>query len=224
MNSLVGDSRTKNFKIDPLVKHLNDNWSKPGAGILAMEKLIRKSVIMHHGEDQFDGKLHIYISAGICDVTTRILDKDYEETIFDVTKSNAIKEKILKALDQIQRFTLSEDAMPIFTTIYPLSLKDWNNTRLRQNKTKTLRHSDKYDEMQQHLESLIEEINKKIVQLNVKIGMATPLIHKFLLHNRGKGKFAAKYNLLVDGCHPSPTLKQKIANSIKISISKNRSK
>jgi hypothetical protein len=221
MNSLIGDSRIKLFKVAALTNKLSDNWSTPGAGLLAMEDLVRDVIIMHHGEDQLEGKTHIYISAGICDLTYMLKAPGYKETIFKISTIEDTKTKFANSLNSIQTFTINEGAIPIFTTIYPMSIKDWNQTRLSQGKTKYLKYMDDYPAMQLALEETLVDINRMIVETNVKMGMATPLIHKTLIHNRSKGK-TFKYNLLADGCHPSMALKLKIVNSIAVAITKNR--
>ena len=220
MNALIGDSRVKYLKLEYL-NELSDNWSIPGAGVSKMEDLIQDCIIMHHGED-YNGKMHIYISAGLCDVTTKLKARNYEEIIFETNRCEELVAQTKTSLQHIHQMALKEDVIPIFTTIYPMSLKDWNITRLHQNKTSFLSYQNDYINMQNHLEASIEELNKFIVQLNVTIGMSTPLIHKHLVHYRSKGNTTYKFNLLIDGCHPSPTLKTNIANSIAQAIKKNR--
>ena len=220
MNALVGDSRVRSFKLNYL-SELSDNWSLPGAGVRKMEDLIQDCIIMHHGED-YCGKMHIYISAGLCDLTTRLKTRHYEEIIFETVKCDEIKLQTKASLQHIHQFAIKEDVIPIFTTIYPMSLNDWNMNRLHQNKTSYLNYQDDYISMQNSLQALIEDLNKFIVQLNLSIGMTTPLIHKHLVHYRGKGNTTYKLNLLIDGCHPCPTLMSNIANSISQAIKKNR--
>jgi lysophospholipase L1-like esterase len=220
-SSLIGDSRVKGFKEHALTYKLSDNWSKPGARINQMEDLIRDCIIMHHGEDSYKNSLHIYISAGICDITKRLKGKGYEEVIVNLNEIESTKCKIIRSLNDIQKFTLNEGATPIFTTIYPMSLHDWNNNRLCQRKTTNLQHVELYPKMQTKMEEMIREVNTHIININVNIGVATPLIHKHLVHNRGKGNSSYKFNMLNDGCHPNQTLKIKIANSIAVAIKKN---
>jgi hypothetical protein len=220
MHSLIGDSRIKGFNEHALAFKLSDNWSKTGAGIQQMEDLIRDCVIMHHEEDMYEKSSQIYISAGICDLTKRLRGPKYEEVIVDIAESESTKDKILKSLNDLQKFALKEGATPIFTTIYPMSLFDWNNKRLNQNKTTNLRYVEDYPIMQTKMEQMIKDVNAHIVRISVNIGVATPLIHKHLVHNRGKGNTSFKYNLLSDGCHPNPALKIKIDNSIAVAIGK----
>ena len=221
MNALIGDSRVRSLKFEHL-NSLSENWVLPGAKIMGMEELIQDCVIMHHGED-YQGKMHVYISAGICDLTTKLKSKNYEEIIFESDKIDEIILKTMSSFKSIHQLSLREDVTPVFTTIYPMSLKAWNLNRLDQKKTSYLVHQTEYDVMQLHLEETLEELNKFIIQLNVTTGVTTPLVHKHLVHHRGKGNTTYKYNLLCDGCHPNTHLKSKIAHSIAQAIKKNRS-
>ena len=90
---------------------------------------------MYHGEHTYDGKLHIYISAGICNLTKRIKGQNYGETIFDLNNHHHTLANTIEELNYIQRYTLRENAIPIFCTINPLSLRSWNHIRLSQHKT-----------------------------------------------------------------------------------------
>ena len=222
MNAFIGDSRTRAFKSKFLGSLLSDNWFIPGGSLLAMEELIRDVIIMHHGEDEFGGKVHIYISAGLCDLTKKLKEPNYEEVIFDFVHEMDIRSSFLNSLETIRLFTLKEGAIPVFTTIYPMSLADWNQHRLLKNKTSHLSYSNEYPLMQSKLEESVRYVNEEIIASNVKTGVATPLIHKHLIHNRGQGKFAFKYNFLSDGCHPTQVLQQKVAVSLRQAITKNR--
>ena len=82
MNSLIGDSRVRGLRAGKLANLISDIWCIPGAKLSSLENSIRDTVILHHGEDEYDGKLHIYISAGICDLTKRLKSQNYQEVIF----------------------------------------------------------------------------------------------------------------------------------------------
>ena len=222
MNALIGDSRVRDFKSSYLGALLSDNWCLPGVGMAAMEDLIRDLIIMHHGEDDYGEKMHVYISVGICNITSRLKGINYEEVIFDLANANAISSNFLTLVDHIKSFALKEGVIPVFTTIYPIALGDWNERRLQQKKTSYLSHQQDYPAMQSKMEETIQTINKMLISTNVKTGVATPLIHKHLIHNRRNSTF--KYNLLFDGCHPSATFKIKISNTLAQAIKKNREK
>lgn len=223
MNSLIGDSRVRGLKFGPLANCINDLWFKPGARVLDMEDLVRDCVIMHHGEDTYDGKLHIYISAGICNITQRIKNNNYEEIIFNIDNADSVIDNAIRELDYIHKFTIAEGAVPIFTTIYPMSLARWNAVRLSQNKTKILNYADDYESMQVNMEGAVFMVNNHILELNKIVSMTTPNLWNQTKHHRGKkAKTSHKYNLLVDGCHPDSQLKLKIGESIAQAIGKNR--
>ena len=223
MNSLIGDSRTKGLKVGRAQHLINDLWCIPGAPLSRLEDEIRNSVILHHGNDYPVGKHHIYISAGICNVTQRLRDRNinYEEVIFDSSTSQQLIDNTTEQILRLKKIARYENAEAIFCTLYPMSLKYWNNNRLNQNKTSFLRHSDKYKDMQFHLNKAVEEINEKIFQINKSSNFSTPQFHKQLTHNRNKF-ISYKFNSLTDGCHPDNTLKHKLANSLTIAIHKNR--
>ena len=222
MNSLIGDSRVRNLKHGPLRSIIHDNWCTPGAKIADMESLVRDCVIMHHGEDNYDGKLHIYISAGICNLTKRIKGHNYKETIFDLNYHDRTLANVIEELNGIQRFTLRENAVPVFCTIYPLSFRVWNHTRLSQNKTTYLKFEEDYETMQVNLECHLIQINNHIFSLNKSLNMSTPDLANQIKHKRSKGKYSLKLNWLVDGCHPGSQLKNSIQASLAQAIAKNR--
>jgi hypothetical protein len=223
MNSLIGDSRARGLKTGPLEFKLHDNWFRPGAKISHMHELARDCVIMHHGSDESDGKLHIYLLVGICDITSRCKEHRYEETIFDTNNAESIVSNAIDNLNMIHKYVLSENAIPIICTIYPLSLISWNSTRRSQNKTSNLQYLDQYVNMQPKLESTIEAINNHIFTLNKSLNMSTPDLAKQLKHNRSKGHSTYRYNLLIDGLHPAPNFQNLIIKSIAQAIDKNRS-
>ena len=222
MNALIGDSRVRALKANFLGSKICDNWVKPGGCMLSMEELVKDEIIMHHGEDNFGEKIHMYISAGICDLTQRLKGTKYDEVIFDISNSEETMSKFLDSLSTIKSIVLKEGAIPIFLTIYPMSLSDWNQSRLNMNKTSYLCYATDYNIMQSMLEETVEIVNREIVNINVQSGVITPLIHKHIIHNRGKGKISFKYNLLSDGCHPNHTLQARIASTIGQAICKNR--
>ena len=113
-------------------------------------------------------------------------------------------------------------ATPIFTTIYSLDLATWNNIRLNQRKTSVLNYESDYNSMQIALNEAISLVNDAIITLNKNMMVATPMIHKCLLHNVRKGIKHWQYHKLVDGCHPNEPIKEDIANSLNRAIQLNR--
>ena len=223
MNSLIGDSRSRGLKVGCAQQLISDLWCIPGAPLIRLDDEIRNSTILHHGVDYPIGRHHIYISAGICNLTTRLRDRNtnYEEVIFDIAQSNTTIESTKDQIKKLKKIAHYENADAIFCTIYPMSLKDWNNRRLAQNKTSNLKHSQSYKVMQTELNKAVDSINEFIFQINKSGNFSTPHFHKQITHNRKKN-IAYKFNMLTDGCHPNNTLVKKQANSLAIAIEKNR--
>ncbi|VDH98718.1 Hypothetical predicted protein [Mytilus galloprovincialis] len=89
-----------------------------------------------------------------------------------------------------------------------MSIKDWNNTRLYQNKTTHLVLTLQYAEMHTKLHECIHEITKFLIQINSDEGVCTPQLASTI--NRVKhGKTIFFYNKFVDGVHASESLKVK---------------
>ena len=222
MNSLIGDSRVRGLKSGKLANLIDDQWCLPGAKLTSLDEAIKDVVILHHGEDEYDGKLNIYIAAGICDITTRLKAKKYEEVIFDTSSKDSTVTKVKEVLTSLNQLTIEQNAIPIFCTIYPMNLMVWNTNRLNKGKTFKLLHADDYKIMQRELESAIENINNHIFSLNKSNLKSTPNLHNILRRNRGKGNHSFKYSLLTDGCHPNNQMKNNIRISLAQAISKNR--
>jgi hypothetical protein len=89
------------------------------------------------------------------------------------------------AISDLQNFILRHDAIPVFATIYPSSINEWNQHRLDQKKTEVLIHTENYESMQSKLVSMIYDINSFIMERNIDLKVSTPLTHKCLWHNRG---------------------------------------
>lgn len=224
MNSLIGDSRVRGLKFGSLSNKLSEVLVAPGAGFSALEENVRDCVLFHHEDDKFDGKLHLYLSAGICNLTSKTKFKSYQEVIFNTDLSESLLSETKEEIMALNSLILNEGCTPIFCTVYPMSLHDWNFSRLHGGKTTHLSHSDTYPLMQSMLENAISSINSHIVELNSLNRVATPFFNRTIQHNRGKGHFNFKYNLLTDGCHPNHHLKTKLVSSLTTAINKNRRK
>ena len=61
--------------------------------------------------------MHIHISVGICDLTTRLKSKNYEEVIFESDKIDELKLKAISSIKFIHQLPLREDVIPVFTTV-----------------------------------------------------------------------------------------------------------
>ena len=218
-NYLIGDSRVKNLystETNPFTKIV----CKPGATYYSLMDAIDEHLTVNYRPSH---RRHTYILAGICSITTRVVNRrqQYEETSLNMEEN--IVDNTICAIDDLQRAMLREDLTPIFCTILPLHFMEWNATRLNQGKTLFLSHAEQYEDMQEALQHILVEINSKIAEIYRNLNMATPSIHRTLQHNRGHGRLLSyKYNQLVDGCHPSVALRQKMAITLWRTIEINR--
>ena len=155
---------------------------------------------------------HVYLLAGICDLTFRDYDKYYNEyEIYDeVTFSEhpdqavaRVSKTILAVTEKIAKL----GAVPCIPTIVPCSLDVYNNYRLNEYKTSFLLHYPKYSDMQENLITTIDRLNKFIIGVNKTYNMITPQLADTIRTNMGKGKpHRVHYMRLKDGNHPTKVL------------------
>lgn len=224
MNVVVGDSRAK-----ALIRHKHlggivDIWAKPGARFKDMGSMVNEHYFLHHGgQPLYDDCTHYYILGGICEVAQKLKsNKDkYEEVICSETP-NQIVERIKHSILELHTQIKDLGAVPIFSTICPMNLIQWNMLRHAQNKTTRLEFTKHYDEMQTSLNESITLINEFIINLNTSSKVKTPMTHRCVQHNRKNGKKNWRLYKLSDGCHFSKGLSDEIAMSLKHAITLNR--
>ena len=222
MNYLVGDSRVRGLR--DYVPRLDfcDIWSRPGARVQNMFELVDDLTILHHGES--NTKAHFYFSVGICDITERLRGPDYEEVIFNSTQFQDRKVVLYQEIDRLASATRNQYAMPVFCTIYPLGLSVWNHHRLNTGRTNRLVHENSYSDMQRNLEIEIAEFNNYLVRTNINNGFTTPMMHRDLIHNRGRGRSIVRYNDLADGCHLNNSALLRCKTSLMVAYTKNKNR
>ena len=199
-----------------------------------MHKLINQATnILAHTPNPHD--YHIYIIGGYCDINERIShplhrlrnihsrQAHYEEYIFrenTLAATSRVTNLITKASDQIH----SLHALPIICTIPPSSLDTWNHTRLNQHKTAMLKFYPQYPEMQHNLIDTIIGINTNIISINQSRHAFTPKLADTIITKPGKNKkHRINYSRLVDGVHPTESVKGDWARILMQAITKNRS-
>ena len=107
----------------------------------------------------------------------------------------------------------------------PCSLEAWNLHRLNTGRTTHLIHHRHYPDMQSNLIFVINEINKFIVSINSRNGMATPFLTNTIIQSCGPSKtYRVHYDRLVDGTHATTTINEKWAKMITKAITTNRKK
>jgi len=189
---------------------VEDLWGKPGGCVKNCMELVDDNIILHH-PPLTNLKSHYYIMAGICDITTKISSHKYQEVIFDNPEMKT--QLLLQDLGMLSQHILKAGATPILCTIPTMHLATWNQTRIREEKTSHLNYVTEYDSMQKELDSALAHINSHIIQMNLSLGLATPLLHTSLLRNK-HGKQYTLYKLLSDGCHPSEPMTLNIVKSL----------
>ena len=146
----------------------------------------------------------------------------YQEVLFTDTKEQAVH-RLSATLQSVESQIKNAGATPIFCTICPGSLHDWNHKRYQDRVTSHLLHTEEYPAMQQELNQAIVEINNKIRSINSANGIFTPRIADTIVKNPGKNKAPRfHFSRLKDGVHPPMALKKKWAGLILEAIEQNR--
>ena len=173
-------------------------------------------------------KCHVYLLAGICDVTYRDFDRcyrrgvKYDEVIFNESPEQAFS-RVSTIITELSDKIAQVGAVPCFSTIVPCSLDTWNTMRLEDHKTAFLLHHPHYASMQANMIKAIDQINRFIVGLNSIHHMNTPLLASTIKTNKGKNRTPrVHYSRLVDGVHPSYDLSDLWADKIVKTMRDNR--
>lgn len=96
---------------------------------------------------------------------------------------------------------LRDNIIPVLCTVYPLDFTIYNNSIRRER----LLLEGWYQEWTQKLKSMVVVENRLIVNFNVRLGMATPFIHRRIFHRR-QGGYTFRVQYLADGLHPTPQI------------------
>lgn len=158
---------------------------------------------------------HMYIMAGIPDLTIKLKDKNYQEVIFMGSPPETVpgyEVQLSKAASAIMGLGWK----PVFCPIIPMSLRDWNVPC----RTTYLIHYHHYNDMQVLLENTIIDINHIIRAVNKSNRVHTPNIQRNII-NVDHGRTKYMYNRLHDGCHPTDSAAVKWVQLIKKSIAIN---
>lgn len=204
MNVIIGSSRCRDMKKYEPLKSNNtvEVWSRPGGRYKQMKYLVDDHVIYNHGgPSTLNGDTHIYVMAGLCDITTKLNNKadHYTEVIFQGDpKISAIN--VLEDIKNLQKYIHLQKAKAIFCTIVPSHLASQNLFYLNKRRTSYHKFEDMYEEMQMEAMKTIDIINVEIPQINQVLGLATPMMHRSVFHIK-KGKSYFQHSLLPDGCH-----------------------
>lgn len=146
----------------------------------------------------------------------------YQEVIFS-EPPDATHNRVTKIIRHAESIIKQNNAIPVFSTVTPSSIKKWNRTRLHQHKTSYLLHFNKYEEMQDRLIEAIIKINQTIHSINSKNNVITPKLGQAILYKR-RGTWRKRYGKLVDGVHPNNKIKAKWVMTMDEVMAKNEHK
>ena len=179
-----------------------------------------------------------YIIAGIPDITELLRRPDtgrghYEETIFREPVRQAIS-RVLGAYLEAEELIKNKGATPVFATIAPMDLGNWNYhrsipTEKRDRKTCYLDYVTQYKDMQFNLNKVVMKLNDHINIINYRNRVKDlDLARDFMKEReqrRGRkrgSKIRTHAHLLPDGCHPSREIGRKWATRATLVHSANR--
>ena len=163
-----------------------------------------------------------YFLAGLPDINERIIDKNeyYEEVIYTRESPQETAYRMDNILADISCNIKENNWTPVFSTVLPMSLSQWNYTRLSQHKTSYLLHHQQYQDMQPILNQAIEEVNRSITAINKSNRVHTPYIHNAITKVDHK-KHKYYFNRLPDGVHPDEDTTAKMINILITAIQEN---
>lgn len=224
MDIIVGSSRARDMG-SGLTSYNIEKYYKPGGKILDMKELIDNHKIYNHGTSPlFPGeKFFVYTIVGICDITTKINNRknNHCEIIYDQDYS----ENILTMQDhflELESHIIANSLIPVFGTIVPVHLEKANNFLFDHGKTKFLKHSLDYYDMQTDILKVINAVNDFLTLRNDINNVNTLALHTTVLHNVKKGKKHLRHIDLFDGVHPNSKLSLKWNNILRQTINNNR--
>ena len=190
---------------------------KKSATYLDIQDIARKNL---PGLVRDSGRPHVYVLAGVPNITRLVIDTNYRECIYTGTPRNTINTMI----NDIQSLTdtiYELGGQAIFCTITPMNITIYNHSM----KTSTRHYTHQYETMQSQIDQIIIDINVHIQAHNKRRGFSTPMCHFAVVRRHGKGRRAYyKYHWegLEDGLHANKDTREKWAKSITIAIQKNR--
>lgn len=216
MNTYIyGSSRGRCFEGEINCRNL---FVKPGGKLMKLCKSAKDEL------ENVPGDKIIYFISGIPDICSRDKSENYEESYLELYKDG-------QEIDHVEKFkNLIKDALRylrtiprckiVFSTIATISFDVWNSTRMAQGKTKFLKYSARYPEMQEKLNSSLVEINNFITSVNAGNGVITPFLHSPVQKSK-YGKVRYMYSKLVDGVHPSIELSEVWIGRLRAVVSEN---
>lgn len=207
MDVVVGDSRGRGF-----VRYFKYRWTA--------SLIWRKGATTHQLLPDVDKLLnqnrnnasphHVFFITGITDLTTRLINPSsnpserYEEVIFNDTPDQALTRMSTIFKAAAEYISTHHHAIASFATITPMSIKEWNHSRLLKKATSYLEYENQYSTMQDNLIQSITLVNKFIINFNDKNKMPTARLARKIIKKSGKKRKTHRvyYTRLPDGVHP----------------------
>ena len=164
-----------------------------------------------------------YVGAGIPDITTKLQSNGWMGRYQEVIMGTWEEEDYIRLEADYRysdRLLRSKGVVPVFATIPPMDIKNWNlhrNARpinpRRRRATDYLMYESEYERMQHKQVEVITRMNHYIRSLNWENGVLDLDLAKFVMIPReGCRGREARYRIntgrgkLSDGCHASPSL------------------
>ena len=226
MNYLVATSRGGGLQKRMPKGYIDVDAVLPGRSI---DKITRHALSLLPNSHRARSDSHIYILAGLPDVTTRVKSEEpsyrYVESIF-VESPDQVIQRVNQEFDKCARDIARAGAVPIFCTVVGCNIEKYNRQLLNSGQTHYLHHSDHYSQWQIEINHVMKEINAHIININRRNGMATPHLHSDITEHRGKKKryYITKWERLHDGVHGTDATKTLWAKTIARAIEINREK
>lgn len=197
----------------------------PGAKYARLATEANKIVSCH---SQNSKPLTIYFMGGLPDITVMKRDKrdNYEEVIMEGNCKNIIQ-NIMSEITHIHHNLSQSNTKSVFCPIIPSNIEKWNSKRLAQGKTRRLKFSNNYINMQKELHTTIIDLNREIIAFNKHNSLATPFITiKTIISlppNPKKSTPRYKFSFVnfPDGVHFNVFLAKIVANQLIKAINRN---
>jgi hypothetical protein len=223
MDIIIGSSRAKNLSHQSSLR--TETWSTPGAKISDMHQSVDDHIMLNFPLNPLlvESRNFMYVVCGICDVTTKIKNKqeDYQEIVYNKDPLDNISQ-LKSDLLELRQYIIQNNLIPVLATIMPVDIKKANFFLLDHGKTSALKFSHKYDEMQKNIYHVCDEINNFIHSTNSTNNVHTLSLHSLVFHNTYNGKKYFKPNHLFDGVHADSVLTSKINRILHLTIVNNR--
>ena len=213
MNYILATSRGRDLQ-PKLVNNTTWMCVRPGAKLTQLKQCANQVLLTANKQGKAPG--HVYYMAGIPDLTTKIRgDDSYQEVVFMGTPLTTVP-ILEKEIISTASMTFKQGWTPVFCTITPMSLRDWNSA----DRTPYILHHNQYEDMQVLLENTVIAANHVIRSINKSNRVYTPNLQRQIVKTKnGKTKFL--YNRLPDGCHPCESVVNEWAKIMKRSMSEN---